>query len=180
MKVVSYNLKSALKYSKENRIEEWIHEFLLGEGNNTALSEGLKLFSRFYYGPVKLELTHFERCCGPEKDKEYIIDKLRFEEDVKRMINEISKEWDVPPLIVNYENKKFKLNDGNHRYEAMKRSGINEYYVIIWTTDEKDMNEFKEIYRINRNISYHLTMDLNKARAGSKSLLGNTLTHSST
>lgn len=38
---------------------------------------------------------------------------------------------------MNYENgdAHFELNDGNHRLEAYKRLGINEYYVIVHFAD---------------------------------------------
>lgn len=38
---------------------------------------------------------------------------------------------------MNYENgdAHFELNDGNHRLEAYKRLGINEYYVIVHSAD---------------------------------------------
>ena len=40
----------------------------------------------------------------------------------------------MPPLIVSIEDGSFVLNDGNHRFEALKQLGIREYWVIIWET----------------------------------------------
>lgn len=36
----------------------------------------------------------------------------------------------------------FELNDGNHRYEALRRSGVDEYYFIVWTTSKLDAFNF--------------------------------------
>ena len=44
--------------------------------------------------------------------------------------------WDMPPLIVDGKiiNNKHEINDGNHRFEALKMLGIKEYWVILWRT----------------------------------------------
>ena len=46
------SLTSALEYGRTGRIEEWIHEYLLSDGNNKAFSDGLSLQKRYYIGPV--------------------------------------------------------------------------------------------------------------------------------
>jgi hypothetical protein len=43
-------------------------------------------------------------------------------------------DWDMPPLIINRKDNNYELNDGNHRFEALKKLGINQYWVIIWET----------------------------------------------
>lgn len=146
MNTNEFSLSTALSFSKEGNIENWVHDFLCGEGGNKPFSDGLKLFNRHYIGPIKMELNKFQRCCGPEDYMKFVIDKNGFEYNVYNIINKIKDGWDMPPLIINYSNGVFELNDGNHRYEALKRSNISEYYVIIWITDEVDLNKFKEDY----------------------------------
>lgn len=143
------SLSNAILYGNKGKIEKWIHDFLCGKGGNKPFSDGLKLFKRHFIGPIKVSLNNFKRCCGPEDNMKYIIDKDRFEHIVSKMINEIKNGWDMPPLIINYSNGVFELNDGNHRYEALKRSEITEYYAIIWITDEEDLHSFKEYYLDN-------------------------------
>ena len=58
----------------------------------------------------------------------------------------IKAETDLPPLIVNYYQGEFELNDGNHRHEAYSRLGIDEYYVIVWITEKEDYANFIEKY----------------------------------
>jgi hypothetical protein len=120
--------------------------FLTGEGDNIPFSDGLKLEKRYYFGPVKFKLDMFERCCGPEPDKKYVVGRDAFERHVAELQKRFDKGWDMPPLIVNYDSEGFELNDGNHRYEALKRSGINEYYFIVWTTTESDAADFNRKY----------------------------------
>ena len=82
-------LSSAQSFAKNGKLEEWVHTYLLSDGHNKDFSDGLKLFDRYFLGPVKMPLSLLTRCCGPE-------------ENMKWRINE---EW-------------FEKNDGNHRLEA--------------------------------------------------------------
>lgn len=49
--------------------------YLLEDGRNVPFSDGLKLFERYYIGPVKMPLELFHRCTGPEENMKYRIDK---------------------------------------------------------------------------------------------------------
>ena len=128
-------LSSAINFSKINRLEEWLHLFLCKEGNNKAFSEGLKLEPRRYYAPKLFELSKFTRCCGPEKNMKYQVDNENFIKRVNKIVDKYLKgDWDMPPLIINRNGKNFELNDGNHRYEALKKMRVREYWIIIWET----------------------------------------------
>jgi hypothetical protein len=142
----TYTLNTAVEYSNQGRIEEWIHDYLRGEGDNISFSDGLMLEKRYYIGPVKMPLNLFQRCCGPEAGLKYRIDKSGFEKRVNTMCVKLNSGWDMPPLIINYVDGKFELNDGNHRYEALIRSAKTEYYIIIWITKLNDYQNFVENY----------------------------------
>ncbi len=109
--------------------------FLCNEGDNKAFSEGLKLGPRKYYSPSLMKLDLFERCCGPEGGIKYQISESGFNANVNAIINKYKNgDWDMPPLIINHTNNIYELNDGNHRFEALKRLNISEFWVIIWET----------------------------------------------
>ena len=40
----------------------------------------------------------------------------------------------MPPLIINRKDYMYELTDGNHRFEALKKLGIDKYWIIIWET----------------------------------------------
>jgi ParB-like chromosome segregation protein Spo0J len=68
------------------------------------------------------------------------------EEDFKKHVDDIVEfyrkdNWDMPPLIIYREGDKYELSDGNHRYEALKKLGIIQYWVIIWETIRKEIYE---------------------------------------
>lgn len=124
---------SAITFADANRLEEWIHLFLCGEGNNKPFSDGLKREPRRYHAPKLTALNTLNRCCGPEDDMKWQIDEFNFIERVEKIIARHQKgDWDMPPLIVCHDGSTYELNDGNHRYEALKRMGIKEHWVILW------------------------------------------------
>jgi hypothetical protein len=139
-------LKTAIEYSKQGRIEEWVHMYLLGEGNNVEFSNGLKLEKRYFYGPVKMPLACFGRCCGPEITNRFVVEEKSFNSHVEDIKEYYESGWDMPPLIINYLKNTFELNDGNHRYEALVRANVTHYYVIVWTTTEEDMKNYIQSY----------------------------------
>ena len=128
--------QSAIAFAQADKLEEWLHLFLYNEGDNKAFSDGLKLEPRIYHTPRMMNLDLFERCCGPEEGLKWQIDATGFNKNVKAIMKKYKKgDWDMPPLIVNCANQKYELNDGNHRYEALQRLGVNAYWTIIWETD---------------------------------------------
>lgn len=124
-------------------IEKWVQKYLRGEGNNIPLADGLLLDKRFYLGPILWDILSLERCCGPEHEMKYHTNEIDFNRRVNGIIERIINGWEMPALIVNYENGIFTINDGNHRHEACKRLNIRKVPVIFWITKEKDFQDFK-------------------------------------
>jgi hypothetical protein len=137
-----FSSKGAIEYSEKNKLEEWVHLFLNSEGNNIGFSTGLLLVNRHYIKPQYLPLSLFSRCCGPENGMKYLVSVEEFEKKVEKIKERIINGWDIPPLIINYTNNVYELNDGNHRYEALVRLGYTNSWVIIWITEEKDYFDY--------------------------------------
>ena len=139
-------LSSAQAYARAGKLEQWVHTYLLSDGHNQAFSDGLKLFDRYFLGPVTMPLSLFRRCCGPEEEMTYRVDGEWFEQHVKDLTHVLQTKEDLPPLIVHYTKDGFELNDGNHRLEACKRLGITEYPVIVWITAQDEYDAFMEAF----------------------------------
>lgn len=137
-------MESAVEAARSGKLEMWIHEFLCSAGGNRALSDGLKLETRSYHGPVEMDLDSVQRCCGPEEGMKYPVSVEEFAVRVGKIKTAIADGASLPPLIVNYSNGSLTLNDGNHRHEALKQLGFTKINAIIWTTGESDMDEFRE------------------------------------
>lgn len=132
----SWVTSSCKRYAQQGRLEEWVHLYLLGDGNNKALSDGLKLFPRRYTGPEKIPLTQLKRCCGPEEEMPFRVSKGGFERKVAALMAAIEAGADLPPLILEYQGGAYTVSDGNHRLEAYTRLGWTEVWAVIWTTEE--------------------------------------------
>lgn len=141
------SLSSAKEFSEADKLEDWVHMFLISDGHNKAFSDGLKLFDRYYLGPFTMPLSLFSRCCGPEENIKYQVNAEWFEKRVQSLMKALQSNDDIPPLIVHYIDHGFELCDGNHRFEALLRLGIKEYPVIVWMTEKDEYEEFIEIYK---------------------------------
>jgi len=137
-------LSSAKEYADAGKLEEWVHTYLLSDGHNKDFSDGLKLFDRYFLGPLKMPLNLFSRCCGPEENMKYRVDGKWFEKHVEKLMEVIQGNADIPPLIVHYVDGGFELNDGNHRHEAYTRLGVEAVNAIVWITEKWEYHEFME------------------------------------
>ncbi len=126
-------------------LEEWIHTYLLFDRKNKGFSDGLRFFERIYIGPIKMPTQFFVRNCGPEVGMKWLVDGQMFEERVQRMM--LQKGEELPPLIINFVDKGFDMNDGAYQFEAMKRLDIKMCDVIIWITEQQDYDYFKVHYK---------------------------------
>jgi hypothetical protein len=134
MNDMTFTVDEAIEFSKQGGIEGWVHLFLNSVGNNVPFSEGLKLEKRYWTGTLLISLDKLTRCCGPEE----------WEIEINKFRKLICNGWEMPPLIAQHEGNELKVNDGNHRLEAMKREGIEKCLVIIWNTHYQDnISDFK-------------------------------------
>jgi len=135
-------LSSAKAFADADRLEDWVHIYLLSDGDNKGFSDGLKIYDRYFIGPMEFPLSLFKRCTGPEEEMKYYIPADAFEHHVNKIQKVLEETDDTPPLIANYVEGCFELNDGNHRFEALKRLGAEKYPFIIWITEKHDYDDF--------------------------------------
>lgn len=136
-------LTQAKKYNDDGKIEEWLQLFLRNDGKNIALADGLLLEKRKYFGLVKLNISYFKDI--KEGAPEYLIregDIEYFFWIVENMKNSFEG-WDVPPLIVEFRDDKFYVNDGRHRLEMYRQMGVELVDVVLWTTGEENKKKLK-------------------------------------
>lgn len=132
---MKYTIDEAIEYSNRNELDKWLQLFLRDNSYeqaspNIPLADGLLLEERFYIGPVLIDLDKINTI-RIEKDIEDEDDRLFYQQKENGILENYS-DYNMPPLIVEYKNNKLNLVDGNHRYSALKKLGINKYYVIIW------------------------------------------------
>jgi hypothetical protein len=150
MAELDFNVPAAQRYAREGRLEEWIHAYLnTGHWANLGLSQGLRLQKRYWAGPVEMELAQLIRCCGPEPEMEYRMTPEAWEERVTRIARGLTPDGlthplDLPPLIAQYRGGLLSLRDGNHRHEAMRRTGWRTAWALIWYDTEDDWRKDRQ------------------------------------
>ena len=143
------DLEKTLRAIKAGQLEEWLHDFLLGEGRNQPLSEGLKKQKRYWIAPFEMELSKLKRIGGWEKGMEYVDTKESWEKHIDKMMDSLSKGWKPYPLIVEFKNGIFTVRDGSHRMDALHKSGYKKCWTVIWSNNKKDYLLAKKILKID-------------------------------
>lgn len=138
-------LTQAKIYNDSGKIEEWLQLFLRNDGKNTALADGLLLEKREYFGLLKMNMSYFREI------KEGVPEYLYAENDidyffwiVENMKSSLN-DWDIPPLIVEYRDDKFFVNDGRHRLEMYRQLDKEIVDVVLWTTGEENKKRLLEV-----------------------------------
>ena len=72
----------------------------------------------------------------------YRINADAWERSIREICGRAARDDDMPPLIVHYTQGQFELSDGNHRYEAYRRLGFPTVWVIMWITEEDELDDF--------------------------------------
>jgi hypothetical protein len=136
--VNSFSVDSAQTFSREGRIAEWVHAFLLGPGDNKALSDGLKRDHRHWIGPIQVPIKWLDRCCGPEREMEYPEDPQYWSTRIADIAKFIRSGGDVPPLIVEYRGDGLSVRDGSHRLGALEAENHETAWILIWYDSRPD------------------------------------------
>ena len=138
-------LAQAKMYNDKGKIDEWLQLFLRNDGKNIALADGLLLEERKYLGLIKLNISFLKDV--KEGTPEYLFKENDIEyffwivENMKSSLNG----WDVPPLIVEFRDGGFYVNDGRHRLEMFRQLGVEVIDAVVWTTGEEDFNKLVEV-----------------------------------
>lgn len=133
----------AIEYARRGAIEEWLQLFLRNDGGNVVFADGLLLEPRTYTGPVRMDITKFGIEDGAPS---YLTraDEIAGFYDIVEQMKECYSGWDMPPLIVNYADGRFEINDGRHRNVALHQMNITYAPVICWTSSEEDQRYISE------------------------------------
>ena len=133
---------SAAAWAARGQIDEWTRRYLLAEGRNRALADGLRLLPRYYIGVLDLPIGLLARCCGPEEGMPFRVDAEGFRRKVDALEEAVRSGADLPPLIVQYTARGLVLSDGNHRFEALSRLGARTAPAVVWITEEEEYRAF--------------------------------------
>jgi hypothetical protein len=138
-----WSLASAREAAADGRTAEWVGGFLSTAGGNAILAAALAQDPHWWVGPVRLPVDALERLAGPE-DEEVLcpIEPDEWEDDVDGMAASLEAGWEPPPLLVEHQDGKLLLQDGNHRYEALVRQGAETAWALVYFDDEATRDAF--------------------------------------
>jgi hypothetical protein len=132
-----FSVAGAKQAAAAGQIDDWVDEFLrTSSGPNIPMADGLRKQRRWWIGPVALPLASMRRVCGPEPEMQYYTGPNAFERKVAA-IRAVAVDPDaLPPLILEYQRPLFRLCDGSHRHEALRRMGLERFWAFLWFNTE--------------------------------------------
>ena len=140
----TFSLASAVAASKDDDLALWVGEFLSSRGSdNAALAAGLAQRKHWWLGPLKVPVDDLVRLAGPEDEALVPIEPEEWEGDIESMEESIESGWEPPPLLAEYQDGRLLLQDGNHRYEALVRTGEQDAWVLVWFDDETEWKQYR-------------------------------------
>ena len=143
-----FDLRSAQRAAARVEIALWVGDLLASPGSdNEILAAALAQKQHWWVGPVELPLEDLVRLAGPEDDALVPIDDDVWEEDISTMEESVEEGWEPPPLLAEHQDGRLLLQDGNHRYEALSRSGAPTAWVLIYFDDEASYREYVSAHR---------------------------------
>jgi hypothetical protein len=138
-----FDLASARAAATENRTAIWVGDFLASRGSdNAVLAAALAQHEHWWVGPTRVPLDDLERLAGPEDEALVPIEEEEWEADVEDMEDSLEEGWEPPPLLAEYQDGRLLLQDGNHRFEALRRAGEREAWVLIYFDDPAERDRW--------------------------------------
>ena len=141
-----FSTRAAQQAAALGQLEPWLYRYLqAGAWANPGLLKGLQRKRRWWLGPLEIELNRLSRCCGPEPGMEYRVPAEAWNKKTGTLAEHLSDAWEIPPLIVMYDQGQLSVRDGNHRHEAMRRKGWRACWVVIWHNSLAEFEAGKEL-----------------------------------
>lgn len=138
-----FDLASARRAAERDETALWVGDFLSSRGSdNEILAAALAQEEHWWVGPVALPLDDLERLAGPEDDALVTIKDDEWEDDISAMEESVEDGWEPPPLLAEYQDGRLLLQDGNHRYEALVRTGAPTAWVLVYFDDREECDAF--------------------------------------
>ena len=139
-----FSFASAQQAADEGKLAEWVVDFLASPGSSNAeLAAAIAFSGATYLGPIRFELDRLTPMAGPDKGRVAVpVPREEWESDVEAMEHSIEEGWRPPPLLVSHCDGKYYLEDGNHRYETLRRSGAKHAWTILLFADETERDRF--------------------------------------
>lgn len=125
-------LKTFIENSNPIDLRIQVLEYLRGEGDNAKLADRIESTVCQSIDLVNFSLKDLKRIIGPDKKLAYFEEEEIWEGRVEKLVSAIEGGYKPLPLFVTNFWGETTLADGNHRHEALIRSGFDLYWVIFF------------------------------------------------
>ena len=141
-----FTIDTAREAAARDELGAWVARFLASPGSdNAALGELLTDPPRSWLGPVLVPLDQLNRLAGPPGHPVLEeVEEHEWRDDVQELAEEIDDHTSVAPVVASYEDGQLKLEDGNHRVEALRRAGETEAWTVVAFDDDATRDRFIE------------------------------------
>jgi hypothetical protein len=139
-----FSLASAQRAADEGRLAEWVVDFLASPGSsNSELAAAFALSGATYVGPIRFPLDRLTPMAGPVGDEVVVpVPEEAWESEVEAMEHSMEWGWHPPPLLVSHHDAKYCLEDGNHRFETLRRMGATHVWIVLLFAGEVERDRF--------------------------------------
>lgn len=142
-----YTLDTARAAAADDDLAAWVAGFLASPGSdNAALGEALAARDLQWIGPVRLPIGDLQRLAGPPGDPVLVeVDEEYWRDDVAELSEKVADdEVEPPPVVVTHAPDGLKLEDGNHRVEALRQAGEDDVWAVVGFEDVAERDQFLE------------------------------------
>ena len=139
-----YSTEAARAAARRDALDDWVADFLGSPGSDNApLAHELTEKYRWWVGPVQVPLDQLNRLAGPPGAPVLrAVDDDEWGDQVDDLARRIQAGDQAPPVIASYRGDRLVLEDGNHRVEALRRSGGTHAWVVIGFENRQDRDRF--------------------------------------
>ena len=119
-----YTTDGARRAAARGDLEAWVRRFLSSPGSDNVAGRPARGVDLVVDRPRELPLDQLNRLAGPPGDpvlKE--VDEEWWRDDVDDLAQRIEDGFAPAPVIATWQEDHLKLEDGNHRVEALRRAG---------------------------------------------------------
>ena len=137
-----FTLESAIIADKNNKLYEWLQDFLRSEGKNPKLADIITNERPVWIGLIEYDLNKLKRAMGPEPEMVFIEEKEKWDKRINNFVQLLKNGLKPCPIIASDYWDDIQICDGTHRFEALKLVGVKKYWTIFFV---RDLNNRKAI-----------------------------------
>lgn len=139
-----YTTETARVAATRDELGDWVAGFLCSPGSdNASLAASLAGTPRWWIGPVQLPLHQLHRLAGPPGAP--VLEEVEedcWRDDVEDLCVRIEQGLEPAPVVVSYRDGQLVLEDGNHRVEALRRTGVPDTWAVVAFGDPDERDRF--------------------------------------